>query len=163
MIDDEPMPPPLPHLTPDMAFETCTLAQLLRDNLPPIHITASTLPTEAAARKGIPVATGCLDYFPLALCAVAEVSRIGNEQHNPGSPLHWDRSKSGDEADACIRHFLQRGTRDGDGARHTAKFVWRALALLEKELEAETDRAHLDTLWRENDARLDAERHEPKR
>lgn len=98
---------------------------------------ASTLPEEPAARKQYPVASGVLDYFPDALIAVAEVSARGNQQHNPGKPLHWDRAKSGDEGDALIRHFLERGTRDTDGLRHSAKMAWRALALLQKELEAE--------------------------
>jgi len=95
-----------------------------------------TLPTDAAARKALPLATGCLDYFPDALVAVAELSRIGNDQHNPGEPLHWARGKSGDEADALVRHLLQRGTVDTDGVRHSAKVAWRALAMLQKELEA---------------------------
>lgn len=93
------------------------------------------LPTDAKARKDIPLATGVFDYFPKALAAIAEVSRIGNEQHNPGTPLHWDRSKSGDEADALARHLLERGKLDTDGLRHSAKMAWRSLALLEKELE----------------------------
>lgn len=92
---------------------------------------------DAKARKATPVTTGCLDYFPDALLAIAELSRIGNEQHNPGTPLHWDRSKSSDEADALLRHLIDRGTRDTDGVRHTAKVAWRALALLQKEIEAE--------------------------
>lgn len=95
-----------------------------------------TLPTDAAARKALPLATGVLDYFPAALAAVAELSAKGNEQHNPGTPLHWDRSKSGDEADALLRHLMDRGTIDTDGIRHSAKVAWRALALLQKELEA---------------------------
>jgi hypothetical protein len=94
-----------------------------------------SLPTDAKARKDIPLATGCLDYFPDAISAVAALSKIGNEQHNPGKPLHWDRSKSVDEADALMRHFLQRGTIDTDGVRHSAKIAWRALALLQKEIE----------------------------
>lgn len=96
----------------------------------------SGLPTKAAERKAIPLFSGCMAYFPRALAAVAECSRIGNEQHNPGAPLHWDRSKSGDEADALARHLLEHGTIDSDGIRHSAKVAWRALALLEKELEA---------------------------
>lgn len=96
-----------------------------------------TLPTKAEARKGVPVATGFVDYFPDAIAAVAELSRIGNDQHNPGRPLHWDRSKSGDESDALMRHFLQRGTLDSDGVRHTTKVAWRAMALLQKEIEAD--------------------------
>lgn len=95
-----------------------------------------TLPIDANARKHIPLATGLLDYFPSALVAVAALSAKGNEQHNPGCPLHWDRAKSGDEADALVRHLLQRGTVDTDGVLHSTKVAWRALALLQKELEA---------------------------
>ena len=98
---------------------------------------ASILPTEAKARKQYPIATGVVDYFPDALAAIAHVSFVGNEQHNPGSPLHWDRTKSTDEADTAMRHFTERGTLDKDGLRHTAKFAWRALAILQKEIEAE--------------------------
>jgi hypothetical protein len=90
---------------------------------------------EAKARKEYPVATGVIDYFPDAIKAIAKVSYIGNEQHNPGTHLHWDRSKSGDEADALMRHFLERGTLDTDGVAHSAKMAWRALALLQKEIE----------------------------
>lgn len=95
-----------------------------------------TLPTDAQARKAVPLVSGCLDYFPDALAAVAELSRIGNEQHNPGEPLHWARSKSGDEADALVRHLMDRGTIDTDGVRHSTKVAWRALASLQKELES---------------------------
>lgn len=93
------------------------------------------LPLGAQQRKGLPIATGFVDYFPDAMIAVAELSRVGNEQHNPGKPLHWDRSKSGDESDALMRHFLERGTIDSDGIRHSVKVAWRAMALLQKELE----------------------------
>lgn len=96
-----------------------------------------SLPTDAKARKNCPIATGVLDYFPDAIAEVARVSKAGNEQHHPGSPLHWDRSKSTDESDALIRHFMERGTTDSDGQRHSAKVAWRALALLQKELEAD--------------------------
>lgn len=95
------------------------------------------LPTDVRARKAIPLATGCLDYFPRALAAIAEVSRIGNEQHNPGQPLHWDKSKSTDHADCILRHLIDRGKLDSDGVSHSAKVAWRALALLEIELERE--------------------------
>ena len=95
------------------------------------------LPTGAEDRKFLPVATGFIDYFPDAIACVAELSRIGNDQHNPDKPLHWDRGKSGDEADALMRHFMDRGTNDSDGIRHSAKVAWRAMALLQKELELE--------------------------
>ena len=87
-------------------------------------------------RKDMPIFSGVLKYFPLALLEVSKVSKAGNDQHNPGSPLHWDRSKSTDEADALTRHLMESGTIDDDGIRHTAKMAWRALALLQKELES---------------------------
>tara|TARA_R110001632_G_scaffold40643_3_gene101887 strand:- start:112 stop:441 length:330 start_codon:yes stop_codon:yes gene_type:complete len=93
--------------------------------------------TDPTERKNTPVASGVLDYFPDAIRAIAQCSLAGNEQHNPGSELHWDRSKSGDEADAMMRHFMERGTVDSDGIRHSTKAAWRALALLQKEIEAD--------------------------
>lgn len=98
---------------------------------------ATTLPEEASFRKQFPIASGFMDYFPDAIVAVANISYRGNQQHNPDKPLHWDRSKSSDEADTMLRHFLQRGTFDTDGVRHSAKMAWRALALLQKEIEAD--------------------------
>jgi len=95
------------------------------------------LPTEAAARKLIPLCNGVLDYFPRALAAVAEVSRIGNDQHNPGQPLHWSREKSYDHPNTILRHMIERGTIDSDKARHSAKLAWRALANIEVEILAE--------------------------
>jgi hypothetical protein len=95
----------------------------------------SSLPSDPKDRKTYPIVTGVLDYFPDAIAEVAHVSFIGNEQHNPGQPLHWDRSKSTDQADTIGRHLIQRGTRDSDGQRHSAKVAWRALALLQLEIE----------------------------
>lgn len=82
------------------------------------------------------MARGVLDYFPRALMAVANVSFVGNEQHNPGQPMHWAKEKSTDHADCILRHLAERGTIDDDGLRHSAKVAWRALAQLEIELEA---------------------------
>lgn len=95
------------------------------------------LPVNATERKEIPITTGVLDYFPLAIAEVARVSKAGNDQHNPGQPLHWAREKSTDHADCIGRHLLERGRLDSDGQRHSAKLVWRALALLQTELEKE--------------------------
>lgn len=97
----------------------------------------SILTTDKAARKATPIATGVVDYFPRALAEIARVSKAGNDQHNPGQPLHWDKSKSTDHADCIARHLIERGTIDDDGMRHSAKLAWRALALLETELEKE--------------------------
>jgi hypothetical protein len=88
-------------------------------------------------RKQRPVFSGVLKYFPDALMEVAYCSYIGNEQHNPGQPLHWAKEKSTDESDALIRHLMAAGTVDKDGVRHSAKVAWRALALLQREIEAE--------------------------
>jgi len=77
-----------------------------------------------------------LDYFPAALAAVAELSRAGNDKHNPGEELHWARGKSMDHADCIIRHLVDRGKLDPeDGILHDVKVAWRALALLQEELE----------------------------
>lgn len=94
-----------------------------------------TLPTDPKERKDVPIYSGVIKYFPDALAAVAECSKKGNDQHNPGKPLHWDRSKSGDELDALQRHLIEAGTVDTDGIRHSAKVAWRALANLQKEIE----------------------------
>jgi hypothetical protein len=80
------------------------------------------------------MATGLLDYFPQALAEVSYVSWLGNQKHCPGEPLHHSRGKSMDHADAIARHLAERGNFDGD-IRHTAAMAWRALALLQEELE----------------------------
>lgn len=102
------------------------------------------LPEDSAARKRVPMASGLLDYFPDALAAVAEVSWFGNEKHNSGQPLHHSRGKSSDHADCIIRHFTQRGEFDIVSVndvkykiRHSAYLAWRALALLQEELETD--------------------------
>lgn len=90
---------------------------------------------DAEDRKAAPMAEGLLWYFPDALAAVSAVSKIGNDQHNPGQPLHWARGKSSDHADCIIRHLAKAGTLDKDGVSETAKVAWRALALLQEEIE----------------------------
>lgn len=96
------------------------------------------LPTTSKERKERPMARGLLDYFPDALAEVAYVSKIGNDQHNPGEEMHWAKDKSTDHADCIIRHLADRGLFDIDGTRHSAKAAWRALALLQIELESES-------------------------
>lgn len=102
------------------------------------------MPADSAARKRVPLCSGLLDYFPDALANVAEVSFVGNEKHNPGQPLHHARGKSMDHADCIMRHLAERGGFDivqiGDKTyrvRHSAYLAWRALALLQEELEVE--------------------------
>ena len=90
----------------------------------------------SAQRKEIPMARGVLDYFPDALAAIARHSKQGNDKHNPGQPLHWSREKSSDHADCILRHLAGRGGRDSaDGSRHSIGLAWRALALLQLEIE----------------------------
>lgn len=104
-----------------------------------------TLPTDSAERKRIPITSGVLDYFPAAIAEVAYVSFVGNEKHNPGEPMHHARGKSMDHADCIARHLIDRGTFDvvelPDGrkfrVRHSAYIAWRALAMLQAELEAD--------------------------
>ena len=88
-------------------------------------------------RKRTPILSGLLMYFPDACAEIAQCSLIGNEQHNPGTELHWDRSKSADELDALTRHIMEAGTLDDDGIRHSTKAAWRSLANLQKEIEAD--------------------------
>jgi hypothetical protein len=40
-----------------------------------------------------------------------------------------------DHADCILRHLTERGTLDTDGILHDVKVAWRALALLQEELE----------------------------
>jgi len=106
-----------------------------------------SLPADSKARKNLPIMAGCMDYFPEALLAVAELSVYGNDKHNPGQPLHWSKDKSSDHADCCVRHLMERGKMDysygkDKPVRHSAAAAWRALANLQIEIEA--DRAMLD-------------------
>lgn len=99
--------------------------------------TRPVLPTDPKERKTYPIVTGLLRYFPDACAEVAHVSFVANEQHNPGEPMHWDRSKSLDQEDTLVRHLLEAGLIDSDGLRHSAKVAWRALAALQLEIEAD--------------------------
>lgn len=103
------------------------------------------LPTEAADRKKIPLWTGVFKYFPLTMIEVAKLSYVGNEQHNPGEPLHWAREKSTDQEDTLLRHMMEQGTVDTDGIRHVVKCVWRCMAMAELELEAAERETEPDT------------------
>lgn len=95
-----------------------------------------SLPSNAQERKNVPIYSGVLKYFPDAIAYVAKISKAGNDQHNPGQPLHWSREKSRDHHDCTARHLLESGTVDSDGLLHSGKLAWRALALLQLELEA---------------------------
>jgi glutamate dehydrogenase/leucine dehydrogenase len=98
------------------------------------------LPIDATARKLIPIWTGVLLYFPDVMAAVAEVSRVGNDQHNPNQELHWAREKSTDQMNTAIRHMIDHSTgsaKDTDGTYHLAKAIWRLCAELQLYIEQE--------------------------
>lgn len=105
------------------------------------------LPTAASERKDVPIYSGVLKYFPDAIAYIAKISKAGNDQHNPGQPLHWSREKSGDHHDCVSRHLLESGTVDSDGLRHSGKLAWRALALLQLELEAAVELEDRTTIY----------------
>lgn len=98
-------------------------------------VRSTVFPEDDTERAKFPMADGLLDYFPNALAAVAEVSRIGSEKHNKGQPMHWARGKSTDHANKVLRHLADRGAKDASGVRHSAYAAWRILALLQTELE----------------------------
>lgn len=83
-----------------------------------------------------------LQYFPDACMEVGYVSYMSNEQHSPGTKMHWDKSKSIGEGDEIVRHLMDKEIFDTDGLRHRAKAAWRALELLQREIEATTQ--HID-------------------
>lgn len=99
-----------------------------------------TLPTDSAERKTYPILSGCVRYFPAALAGVANISKQGNDKHNPGQPLHHARGKSTDHGDCILRHLidvqdlLALHDRDPRQVTHEMiltevnQFAWRALA-----------------------------------
>lgn len=96
-------------------------------------LTEMVLPSDSEERKNTPIFSGCLNYFPLAIAAVARLSKRGNDKHNPGEPLHWAREKSTDQPDCIGRHLLDVYTRDPVSGEYedAAALAWRALALLQ--------------------------------
>lgn len=102
-----------------------------------------TLPTDSAERKGVPIMSGCIEYFPAALAGVAAHSKTGNDKHNPGQDLHHSRGKSSDHADCIVRHlidladmraYIDRCDRDAPVPvdqilAEVNALCWRALAL----------------------------------
>lgn len=96
------------------------------------------LPKDDKSRKALPIFRGVVMYFPDALAAVAAVSKAGNDQHNPGEPLHWAREKSTEQMDTAMRHMMDHGLgniKDTDGTYHLAKAVWRLMAELQLTIE----------------------------
>tara|TARA_R110002072_G_scaffold127168_1_gene264422 strand:+ start:1704 stop:2018 length:315 start_codon:yes stop_codon:yes gene_type:complete len=102
---------------------------------------------KAQERKGYPIYSGLVKYFPLALIEISRCSQVGNDQHHPDTELHWDREKSGDELDAMMRHLIDHSSGDiydDDGVRHLCKVAWRALAALQKAVELDIEIKTID-------------------
>lgn len=108
--------------------------------LPIVKSRTLTLPTDSNVRKSVPLLSGCLKYFPAALAGVANVSKLGNDKHNPGKPLHHARGKSADHGDCIIRHLMDTEDLLASQARgnnsvtteeillEANQLAWRALA-----------------------------------
>ena len=99
------------------------------------------LPTDDATRKRIKVFQGFFQYFPDAVAAIAELSCLCNEQHNPGESVHWAKEKSTEELDSQARHLLGIASegplaRDVDGILEATKNAWRACANLQRLADA---------------------------
>lgn len=91
------------------------------------------LSTDSEERKNTPIFSGVLNYFPLAIAAVARLSKRGNDKHNPGEPLHWARDKSTDQEDCIARHLIDIDTFDPRTNEYedAVALAWRALAKLQ--------------------------------
>jgi len=112
----------------DITLNALVTGELKRDLLDGLN---------AEQRKQYPLCSGVLWYFWNALVRVAHVSWVGNQQHNPGQPLHWARGKSTDQTDCIIRHLgeYDPGDMSDESELAIASVAWRALAELEVYLE----------------------------
>ena len=90
--------------------------------------------TTPAERSRFPLYDGLLAYFPDALAWVSRCSYEGNQQHNPGQPMHWAMDKSTDHENKIMRHMMEGFTDDDDGVPHSVKVAWRALARAQEDL-----------------------------
>lgn len=138
---------PFDHEARSAANDTDRAPPTLRSVPRPPALQAPVVPpfmsTDSEVRKQMPVATGVLAYFPDALMCVSFISRVGNDKHNPGQPLHWAKDKSTDEPDAETRHMLDflRALPPDPGLEplghlgHLASKAWRALAHLQRECD----------------------------
>jgi hypothetical protein len=99
--------------------------------------------TPSQIRKDQPVFRGFVAYFPDACLAASELSRIGNEKHNPGQEMHWAFDKSTDHGDCIIRHQTDFDELDEETALlHATAVFWRAGAQLQTLLESRDPALH---------------------
>lgn len=92
----------------------------------------------SARRKDQPVTEGFFKYCPAAIRLASEISRLGNDKHNPGEPLHHARDKSGDHLDCVGRHLLDADSVDGDsGIIEAVNAFWRLGMYIQEKCERE--------------------------
>jgi hypothetical protein len=127
----------------DMTCMQCRFADVRYVTTPEdvanMDTTIADPPDDSAARKATPVFSGVLMYFPDAIAEVAKLSKMANDKHNPGEPMHWSRDKSKDHADSCVRHLMTPRAIDEFGLIHAVSAAWRALANLQIIIEEDRD------------------------
>lgn len=99
-----------------------------------------SLPDDYHERKTWQMFTYLTEYFPDSFEEEVRVAIVGNQQHNPGEPLHWARDKSTDQLNTAFRHqwdHKTKGPKDKDGCYHLAKAIWRLKAELQLVIEKE--------------------------
>ena len=106
------------------------------------------LPSDDRIRKMVRAFQGFVTYFPDAIALVAYLSRVANDQHNPGERMHWAKEKSQDELDSLMNHVLDIGSKgelsqDADGVLDAIKVGWRGMANLQRL----ADKYGMDTLF----------------
>lgn len=108
-----------------------------------------TLPTDSDARKAIPLASACDDFFPAALAGVAMHSAsVGAAKHNAGAAPFHARGRSSDHRDCIRRHMvdiadIQAQMMRGGSTAELKKMLrtelnalcWRALAWSQESAE----------------------------
>lgn len=105
------------------------------------------LPSDDRQRKMIRAFQGFVQYFPDAIALVALLSKMANDQHNPGEPMHWAKDKSSEELDSLMNHLMDIASkgelsRDSDNVLDAIKVAWRGMANLQRLV----DKWGMDTL-----------------
>ena len=94
------------------------------------------LPSKSAERKKFPIGRMLKRYWPQTIVVLSRLCWEGNEKHNPGEDLHWNRGASDDHNDCTLRHFLEGDHIDEDcGIPACVQVAWRALCASEVMLE----------------------------
>lgn len=88
-------------------------------------------------REDYPLYDVLFGYFPAAMLMLAKWAKVGNDQHNPGEPLHWSRDKSGDHTNKILRHLVDYDQKESNGFYEAVPLLWRAAALVQELYEKE--------------------------